>query len=115
MPTRIIMPQLGESVVEGTLSEWLKKPGDTVHEFESIARVSTDKVDTEIPAPAAGVLLAIHVHEGETVNAGVLLGLIGQPGETTDAGSTPAPQANSHSHATNGHSASEPSVAVQTQ
>lgn len=114
MATKIIMPQLGESVVEGTLSEWLKKPGDTVHEFESIARVSTDKVDTEIPAPAAGVLLAIHVHEGETVNAGVLLGLIGQPGEAADAGSTPA-QASSHSPVTNGHSAPEPAVSVQSQ
>ena len=109
MPTKIIMPQLGESVVEGTLSEWLKKPGDSVHEFESIARVSTDKVDTEIPAPAAGILLAVHVHEGETVNAGVLLGLIGQPGESTDAGSTPTTQG----HATNGHTVPQPAAPVQ--
>jgi len=111
MATKIIMPQLGESVVEGTLSEWLKKPGDSVHEFESIARVSTDKVDTEIPAPAAGVLLAIHVHEGETVNAGVLLGLIGQPGETDNAGTTPQ----SHGHATNGHTAPQPAAPLQAQ
>jgi pyruvate/2-oxoglutarate dehydrogenase complex dihydrolipoamide acyltransferase (E2) component len=114
MPTKIIMPQLGESVVEGTLSEWLKKPGDAVHEFESIARVSTDKVDTEIPAPAAGVLLAIHVHEGETVNAGVLLGVIGQPGESADAGSTSS-ATHAHNHAINGHAAPEPAVAVSAQ
>lgn len=103
MATRIIMPQLGESVVEGTLSEWLKQPGDTVQEFESIARVSTDKVDTEIPSPAAGTLLTIHVKEGETVNAGVLLGLIGQPGESTDVDHAPA----IHGHATNGHHEAE--------
>jgi len=106
MATKIIMPQLGESVVEGTLSEWLKQPGDTVHEFESIARVSTDKVDTEIPAPAAGILLAIHVHAGETVNAGVLLGLIGQADESTDTGSP------STGHAANGHSAPTPTQAA---
>lgn len=104
MPTRIIMPQLGESVVDGTVSEWLRKPGDHVTEFEPIARVSTDKVDTEIPAPAAGTLLAIYVQEGETVNAGVLLGLIGQPGEGADANSDPTPaHGHGHGHAANGH------------
>jgi 2-oxoglutarate dehydrogenase E2 component (dihydrolipoamide succinyltransferase) len=81
MATRIIMPQLGESVVEGTVGEWLKKPGEAVQEFESIVRVSTDKVDTEIPAPASGVLLRIDVAEGQTVQAGALLGLIGQADE----------------------------------
>jgi pyruvate/2-oxoglutarate dehydrogenase complex dihydrolipoamide acyltransferase (E2) component len=78
MPTNIIMPQLGESVVDGTVGEWLKKVGDSVTEFESIVRVSTDKVDTEIPAPATGVLLEILVKEGDTVNAGVLLGIVGE-------------------------------------
>jgi pyruvate/2-oxoglutarate dehydrogenase complex dihydrolipoamide acyltransferase (E2) component len=81
MPTNIIMPQLGESVVEGTVSEWLKRVGDTVNEFESIVRVSTDKVDTEIPSPASGVLLEIYVNSGDTVNAGVLLGIIGAKNE----------------------------------
>jgi 2-oxoglutarate dehydrogenase E2 component (dihydrolipoamide succinyltransferase) len=98
------MPQLGESVVEGTLSEWLKKAGDTVHEFEPIARVSTDKVDTEIPSPAAGTLLTIYVKEGETVNAGVLLGLIGQPNEALDNDHVPATNGHANGHATNGHS-----------
>lgn len=95
MATKIIMPQLGESVVDGTVGEWLKKVGETVQEYEPIVRVSTDKVDTEIPAPAAGVLLAIHVPEGETVNAGVLLGVIGQPDENPDSARTPT-QHNGH-------------------
>ncbi len=81
MPTKVIMPQLGESVVEGKVSKWLKKVGDPVQEFEPILEVSTDKVDTEIPAPAAGVILQIYVPEGTTVERGVLLAMIGKPGE----------------------------------
>jgi pyruvate/2-oxoglutarate dehydrogenase complex dihydrolipoamide acyltransferase (E2) component len=76
MDTPIIMPQLGESVVEGTVAEWLKRPGDPIEEYESVVRVSTDKVDTEIPAPAKGVLREILVPEGATVNAGVTLAWI---------------------------------------
>jgi pyruvate/2-oxoglutarate dehydrogenase complex dihydrolipoamide acyltransferase (E2) component len=90
MATKIIMPQLGESVVDGTVGEWLKQVGDTVEEYESIVRVSTDKVDTEIPSPASGVLLAIHVPEGETVNAGVMLGIVGQAGENPDRADKPS-------------------------
>ncbi len=86
MPTRVIMPQLGESVVEGTVSKWLKQEGESVSEFEPLLEVSTDKVDTEIPAPAAGTLLKIYVPEGQTVERGVLLALIGQPGETLPEG-----------------------------
>ncbi len=81
MATKVIMPQLGESVVEGTVSRWLKREGDTVGEYEPLLEVSTDKVDTEVPAPAAGVLLKIYVQEGQTVERGVLLAEIGQPGE----------------------------------
>lgn len=83
MPTKILMPQLGESVVDGTVGEWLKQVGDTVEEFEPIVRVSTDKVDTEIPAPASGILLEIFIPEGDVVLAGVELGLIGEAGEST--------------------------------
>ncbi len=61
MPTNVIMPQLGESVVEGTISKWLKQEGDTVQAFEPLLEISTDKVDTEVPAPADGVLLKILV------------------------------------------------------
>src|SRR5690606_41168197 len=84
MPTNVIMPQLGESVVEGTVTRWLKREGDTVHEFEPLLEVSTDKVDTEVPAPASGVLLKIYIREGETVDRGTLLAVIGQAGEAVD-------------------------------
>jgi len=81
MATKVIMPQLGESVVEGTLTRWLKKPGESVLEFEPLVEVNTDKVDTEIPSPKAGVLLAVLAAEGVTVQAGELLAWIGEPGE----------------------------------
>jgi 2-oxoglutarate dehydrogenase E2 component (dihydrolipoamide succinyltransferase) len=71
------MPQLGESVVEGTIGKWLKQVGDTVQEFEPLVEVVTDKVETEIPAPADGVLLEIRAGEGETVNVGVVIAVIG--------------------------------------
>lgn len=90
MATKVIMPQLGESVVEGTVSRWLKREGDTVGEYEPLLEVSTDKVDTEVPSPAAGVLLKIYVQEGQTVERGVLLAEIGQPGEKPGADSEPA-------------------------
>lgn len=83
MKTKVIMPQLGESVVEGTVNKWLKKQGDAVSEFEPLLEVSTDKVDTEVPAPASGVVLAIYVGEGQTVEAGSLLAVIGEPGESS--------------------------------
>ena len=81
MPTNVIMPQLGESVVEGTVTRWLKRAGDTVAEFEALLEVNTDKVDTEIHAPASGTVLRVLVPEGQTVRAGTLLAVIGQPGE----------------------------------
>ncbi len=85
MPTNVIMPQLGESVVEGTVTRWLKRAGETVTEFEALLEINTDKVDTEIPAPAGGVLLRVFVPEGETVRAGTLLAVIGAPGEAPAA------------------------------
>jgi 2-oxoglutarate dehydrogenase E2 component (dihydrolipoamide succinyltransferase) len=81
MSVNVIMPKLGESVVEGTLNRWLKQPGETVREYEPLCEVTTDKVDTEIPAPATGVLLAVHVAEGQTVAAGTLLAVIGEAAE----------------------------------
>ena len=84
MPTNVIMPQLGESVVEGTISKWLKREGDSVEAFEPLLEVSTDKVDTEVPAPADGVLLKIHVAEGTTVERGTLLAVIGAADERVD-------------------------------
>ena len=85
MPTNVIMPQLGESVVEGTVTRWLKRAGEPVTEFEALLEINTDKVDTEIPAPAGGVLLHVYVPEGETVRAGTLLAVIGAAGETPTA------------------------------
>jgi len=90
MPTNVIMPQLGESVVEGTVTRWLKRAGEPVAEFEALLEINTDKVDTEIPAPAGGILLRVFVPEGETVRAGTLLAVIGAPGEAPAADAPPA-------------------------
>lgn len=76
MPTNVIMPQLGESVVEGTVSRWLKQIGEPVAAFEPLLEIATDKVETEIPAPAAGVLTAILVPAGQTVGKGTTLAVI---------------------------------------
>jgi pyruvate/2-oxoglutarate dehydrogenase complex dihydrolipoamide acyltransferase (E2) component len=78
MATKVTMPQLGESVDEGTVTAWLKQVGDTVEEYEALLEVSTDKVTSEIPAPASGKILEIYVKEDETVEAGTLLCLIGE-------------------------------------
>src|SRR5579872_3725067 len=67
MATDVIMPQMGESIFEGTVTKWLKKPGDRVERDEPLFEISTDKVDAEIPSPAAGVLTEIKVAEGQTV------------------------------------------------
>jgi pyruvate/2-oxoglutarate dehydrogenase complex dihydrolipoamide acyltransferase (E2) component len=81
MAIEVIMPQLGESVVEGTVTKWLVNEGDQIEEFDALLEVNTDKVDTEVPAPAGGVLLKIYVPEGQTVKAGTLLAAIGEQGE----------------------------------
>jgi 2-oxoglutarate dehydrogenase E2 component (dihydrolipoamide succinyltransferase) len=91
MPTQVIMPQLGESVLEATLTKWLKAVGESVQENEPLVEVNTDKVDTEVPSPASGVLLEILAPEGTTVQAGALLARIGKPGEA-DTVSQPAPE-----------------------
>ena len=88
MSESVKMPALGESVTEGTVSSWLKAVGDTVEADEPLLEVATDKVDTEVPSPASGVLLEIRVPEDETVEVGTVLAIIGDPSE---AGSAPAP------------------------
>jgi 2-oxoglutarate dehydrogenase E2 component (dihydrolipoamide succinyltransferase) len=75
------MPQLGESVVEGTVGRWLKKEGDKIDAYEGLLEVESDKVDSEIPSPAGGTILKIYVPEGQTVQAGTVLAIIGEPGE----------------------------------
>src|SRR5262245_35242649 len=101
MATEIKMPQLGESVVEGTISRWLKHPGDQVAQYEALLEVTTDKVDTEVPAPVAGTLREITVAEGTTVRVGTLLCILDELGGATQPASnsvvTPAaPAANQH-------------------
>ena len=81
MATNVIMPQMGESVVEGTVARWLKQEGEAVAEYEPLLEVETDKVTSEVTAIAAGTLLRIYVGEGRTVQAGAVLAVIGQPGE----------------------------------
>ncbi len=81
MATSVQMPALGESVTEGTVTRWLKQEGDTVELDEPLLEVSTDKVDTEIPSPAAGVLKKIVAQEDDTVEVGGELAVIGDEGE----------------------------------
>ena len=77
MPTEVVMPQMGESITEGTLTKWLKKVGDTVQRDEPLFEISTDKVDAEIPSPAAGTLTEIKVAEGATVQINTVVAIIG--------------------------------------
>jgi pyruvate dehydrogenase E2 component (dihydrolipoamide acetyltransferase) len=91
MPTDIVMPQMGESIFEGTITKWLKKPGDKVQRDEPLFEISTDKVDAEIPAPAAGILQDIKVAEGATVQVNTVVGTIAADGEAATSKPTPAP------------------------
>ena len=86
MPTDVIMPQMGESIFEGTITKWLKKPGDTVEKDEPLFEISTDKVDAEIPSPVAGVLSEINFPEGATIQVNAVVAVIAD-------GSVPAPAA----------------------
>ncbi len=88
MPTDVIMPQMGESIVEGTITKWLKKPGDHVEKDEPLFEISTDKVDAEIPSPVAGILTEIKVPEGATVGINTVVAVIG--------GSAPAAKTAAH-------------------
>src|SRR5258708_3387642 len=92
MSTDVIMPQMGESIVEGTITKWLKKPGDRVEKDEPLFEISTDKVDAEIPSPAAGVLSEIRVPEGETVTINTIVAVIGDGKPQASAKSSAAPQ-----------------------
>ncbi len=93
MATDVIMPQMGESIAEGTITKWLKKVGDTVKRDEPIFEISTDKVDAEIPSPAAGTLLEIKVPEGQTVAINTVVASIGETAAPGGAASAPAAQA----------------------
>ncbi len=94
MPTDVIMPQMGESIFEGTITKWLKQPGEKVQRDEPLFEISTDKVDAEIPAPASGTLQDIKVQAGNTVQVNTVVGTIAEEGEAAKAGTpaTAAPQ-----------------------
>src|SRR5262245_3591676 len=84
MATKVLVPRLGEGVDEVTVTKWLKQVGDSIKELEPLLEVNTDKVDTEIPAPASGTILKIIMNEGSPAKVGELLAIIGQPGESAD-------------------------------
>ncbi|MFG3641626.1 2-oxoglutarate dehydrogenase, E2 component, dihydrolipoamide succinyltransferase [Micromonospora sp. NPDC047762] len=110
MPVSVTMPRLGESVTEGTVTRWLKQEGDTVEVDEPLLEVSTDKVDTEIPSPAAGVLSRIVVGEDETAEVGSELAVIAGEGESTGGGEA-APQ--EQAPAESAEPAAEPTAAAE--
>src|ERR1043165_2145343 len=89
--TDVEMPQMGESIVEGTLTKWLKKPGEKVERDEPLFEISTDKVDTEIPSPAAGTLAEILVEEGKTVGINTVVGRISDGAAAAGAPAASAP------------------------
>ena len=92
MPTDVIMPQMGESIFEGTITKWLKQPGEKVQRDEPLFEISTDKVDAEIPAPASGTLQDIKVQAGATVQVNTVVGTIAAEGEAAGAAApSPAP------------------------
>jgi pyruvate dehydrogenase E2 component (dihydrolipoamide acetyltransferase) len=93
MSTPVIMPQMGESIAEGTVTKWLKKVGDTVKRDEPIFEISTDKVDAEIPSPVAGTLLEIKANEGQTVPINTVVAVIGDAGEQAVTAPAPASEA----------------------
>src|SRR5690242_19658719 len=93
MPTDVIMPQMGESIFEGTLTKWLKKPGEKVQRDEPLFEISTDKVDAEIPAPASGVLKEVKVKEGTTVQVNTVVGIIDGDGAGAGAAAAAKPAA----------------------
>ena len=112
--TEVKMPALGESVTEGTVSSWLKAVGDTVEADEPLLEVATDKVDTEVPSPASGVLLEIRVPEDETVEVGTVLAIIGDPSEAGSAAApaaAPAPAAETQAPAPSAEPAAAPAAA----
>src|SRR5579863_4680819 len=92
MPTNVIMPQMGESIAEGTITKWMKKVGERVDRDEPLFEISTDKVDAEIPSPAAGVLTQILVKENETVAVNTVVAVVDGEGSAVTA-AAPAEQA----------------------
>lgn len=109
--TEIVMPQMGESITEGTITKWLKKVGDKVERDEMIFEISTDKVDAEIPSPIAGTLLEIRGQEGETLEVGTVVALVGAEGATQAVNSQQSAVNNSQSITTDNQTAQNPKFA----
>src|ERR1019366_8827930 len=93
MPTDVVMPQMGESIVEGTITKWLKKAGDRGEKDEPLFEISTDKVDAEIPSPVAGILSEIKVAEGATVGINTVVAVIGGAAVQSEASASAAKSA----------------------
>jgi pyruvate dehydrogenase E2 component (dihydrolipoamide acetyltransferase) len=118
MPTDVVMPQMGESIFEGTITKWLKKPGEKVQRDEPLFEISTDKVDAEIPAPASGVLKEIKINEGATVQVNTVVGVIDSDGAGATAAAPAQPAAPAQaapaqagpSKQTNGSSLAQPAA-----
>ena len=113
MPTDVVMPQMGESIFEGTITKWLKKPGDKVQRDEPLFEISTDKVDAEIPAPASGILRDIKVVEGNTVQVNTVVGTIAGDGEAAAPPAAPSRPAESAPPAKTQAATPPPSVPIE--
>jgi len=114
----VVMPQMGESIVEGTLTKWLKKPGDSVERDEPLFEISTDKVDTEIPSPAAGTMGEILVQEGQTVGINTVVARIGEAGASAPAAkpaTQPEPKVEAAPVATPAPQTSAPGPAIEPE
>ena len=110
MAVEVVMPQMGESVVEGTIINWLVKEGDEVSEDQPLVAISTDKVDTEIPSPSAGTIARIVAKEGETLPIGALLAVIDAAGAHAAEPSTPLSEAAAEAEAAAETEAQAPAV-----
>ena len=93
MSMEVVMPQMGESITEGTVSKWLKAVGERVEKDEPVLEISTDKVDAEVPSPGAGILLEIRVQEGETVEVGTVVAVVGEESESVASDLPPVGEA----------------------
>src|SRR3954470_9825968 len=107
----VSLPQLGETVTEGTITQWFKHVGDTVAAGEPLFEVSTDKVDTEVPSPVAGTLTEIRVQEGETVDVGTIIAVVGDGDGAAPAAAPPASEEQSAAEAP----AAEPEAAPEPE
>ena len=116
MSVEVVMPQMGESITEGTVSKWLKKVGDKIEKDEAILEISTDKVDAEVPSPGAGTLLEIRHNEGDTVEVGTVLAVIGaESNEPAAAGSQQSAVSGQPATATVTAAAPAPAIAAEPE